>query len=470
MTTQLGRLTAGLASKVNFAVDLLVMGAAMAGASVLGGGAKDKGLALVSLFLIAVGVWTVLATALRHYDPSASRREPAEDAALTSVLILSAAILLAFGSVLLPGRAPPVALFLLLDWPAVLVLRAVFRVAAAREVDPYDDVLIVGTGALARLTAKDVVLRGRRRVLGFLRLDGAPLELDVELRRALSEDIDIFGNSSELERVLRAMPAGEVYLAADARQHAEQVQACVKICERLGVPFALPAHSYRLERARLLGTRADFDGYLHYLSIDARPHQLALKRLFDVVAAAVALWILLPLFLAVAAAIKLTSRGPVFFKQRRIGLHGEAFEILKFRSMVENAEELRAELASENEQAGPVFKMKRDPRVTAVGRFIRKYSIDEMPQLINVLRGEMSMVGPRPPLPHEVAKYEAWQLRRLSVRPGLTCIWQVSGRNQISFDEWMYLDLRYIDTWSLAQDLQLIARTVPVVVTGRGAS
>jgi lipopolysaccharide/colanic/teichoic acid biosynthesis glycosyltransferase len=144
--------------------------------------------------------------------------------------------------------------------------------------------------------------------------------------------------------------------------------------------------------------------------------------------------------------------------------------MLKFRSMVVNAEALRAKLLAANEMSGPVFKMTRDPRVTAVGRFIRKYSIDELPQLVNVLRGDMSIVGPRPPLPNEVQKYEGWQRRRLSVRPGLTCVWQVSGRNEISFREWMLLDMRYIDHWTLGGDFELILKTIPVVLTGRGAS
>ena len=144
--------------------------------------------------------------------------------------------------------------------------------------------------------------------------------------------------------------------------------------------------------------------------------------------------------------------------------------MLKFRSMVVDAEQRKSALAAQNEMTGPVFKMKNDPRITRVGRFIRKYSIDELPQLINVLRGDMTIVGPRPPVPSEVAKYKPWQRRRLSVRPGLTCIWQVSGRNQITFDEWMYLDMRYIDHWTLLEDLRLIFRTVPVVLTGRGAS
>jgi lipopolysaccharide/colanic/teichoic acid biosynthesis glycosyltransferase len=144
--------------------------------------------------------------------------------------------------------------------------------------------------------------------------------------------------------------------------------------------------------------------------------------------------------------------------------------MLKFRTMVENAEALKAQLASVNEMDGPVFKMKKDPRITPIGRFLRKFSIDELPQLINVLRGDMSVVGPRPPVPSEVARYEPWQRRRLSVRPGLTCIWQVSGRNEISFEQWMYMDLQYIDNWSFLKDVGLILKTLPVVVTGRGAS
>jgi exopolysaccharide biosynthesis polyprenyl glycosylphosphotransferase len=198
--------------------------------------------------------------------------------------------------------------------------------------------------------------------------------------------------------------------------------------------------------------------------------QLVLKRMLDVVGSALGIVVSLPLMAVCALAIKLTSRGPIFFKQVRVGLHGRTFNMLKFRSMVVNAEAMKKSLADVNEVSGPVFKMKNDPRVTRIGRFIRKYSIDELPQLINVLRGDMSVVGPRPPVPDEVAKYEPWQRRRLSVRPGLTCIWQVSGRNQISFEDWMVLDMQYIDHWSLARDFNLIFKTVPVVFTGRGAS
>jgi exopolysaccharide biosynthesis polyprenyl glycosylphosphotransferase len=204
--------------------------------------------------------------------------------------------------------------------------------------------------------------------------------------------------------------------------------------------------------------------------VKPHPVQVALKRALDVLMAALAVLVLSPVLLLAALAVKVTSRGPVLFPQQRVGLHGRHFAMLKFRSMVVDAEALLAQLAAANEQTGPVFKMRRDPRVTLVGRFIRKFSIDELPQLVNVLKGDMSIVGPRPPLPSEVARYEAWQLRRLSVRPGLTCLWQVSGRNAVGFRDWMLLDLEYIDHWSLAEDLSLIVRTVPVVVTGRGAS
>jgi lipopolysaccharide/colanic/teichoic acid biosynthesis glycosyltransferase len=197
--------------------------------------------------------------------------------------------------------------------------------------------------------------------------------------------------------------------------------------------------------------------------------RLSLKRAFDVLASAAALLVLLPVFLVIAALIKLTDGGPIFFVQRRVGLRGRTFRMLKFRSMVMHAERLRPRLEVLNESNGPVFKMRVDPRVTRVGRFIRRYSLDELPQLINVLFGDMSIVGPRPSLPSEVASYEPWQHRRFAVRPGLTCHWQVCPRRyEMSFDEWMRLDLKYVDDWSLRLDLQLIRRTVGVVLRGTG--
>ncbi len=201
-----------------------------------------------------------------------------------------------------------------------------------------------------------------------------------------------------------------------------------------------------------------------------RRGQVLAKRALDLASASALVLLLAPLMLLVAALIKLTSRGPVLFRQRRVGHNGRAFEMIKFRSMVANAESMREILDGLNERnGGPVFKMRRDPRVTPLGRIIRRFSIDELPQLFNVLRGEMSMVGPRPPIPDEVARYESWQLRRLSVPPGLTCTWQVApGRCEMHFAEWVRLDLAYIDGWHLGRDLLLILRTIPAVLGARG--
>ncbi|CAB1127851.1 Bac_transf domain-containing protein [Candidatus Hydrogenisulfobacillus filiaventi] len=194
------------------------------------------------------------------------------------------------------------------------------------------------------------------------------------------------------------------------------------------------------------------------------------KRVMDVVLASLGIVVTLPVMILVALAIKLTDpAGPVLFVQERVGLNGRRFPCLKFRTMVPGAERLKAQLAHLNIMSGPVFKIPDDPRVTPIGRFLRKTSLDELPQLFNVLAGHMSLVGPRPALPEEVAQYGDDYRKRLSVRPGLTCLWQVSGRNQVDFQEWMRLDMEYIDSWSLGLDLKILAKTIPAVLAQRGA-
>lgn len=194
-----------------------------------------------------------------------------------------------------------------------------------------------------------------------------------------------------------------------------------------------------------------------------------IKRVIDVVCSFVGVLVLSPLFVVIAIIIKFTSKGPVFFSQKRVGRDGKEFKMYKFRSMVVNAEELKEKLAAQNEMSGPMFKMKDDPRVTKVGKFIRKTSIDELPQLLNVLKGDMSLVGPRPSLPKEVAQFEDWMYRRLEVKPGLTCYWQVSGRNNIDFEDWMKLDIRYVDERNLWIDIKLIFKTVGVLFGDKNA-
>jgi exopolysaccharide biosynthesis polyprenyl glycosylphosphotransferase len=197
--------------------------------------------------------------------------------------------------------------------------------------------------------------------------------------------------------------------------------------------------------------------------------QAAAKRAFDLALGTLALVLTLPIWVAAAVLVKATSPGPVLFRQERVGRYGRRFTVLKFRTMVVDAEERLAELRHRNEADGPLFKLRDDPRITRVGKVLRRMSIDELPQLLNVLGGDMSLVGPRPPLQSEVDAYEDWQRDRLEVRPGITGLWQVSGRSDLSFDEYVRLDLFYIENWSLAFDLYLIAKTIPAMVAARGA-
>lgn len=196
---------------------------------------------------------------------------------------------------------------------------------------------------------------------------------------------------------------------------------------------------------------------------------LFLKRTMDIVLSIIGLILCIPLFAVVAIAIKLDSPGPIIFKQQRIGKDGEKFVMYKFRTMVANAEEILDKLLDENEATGPVFKIREDPRVTKIGKWLRKTSIDELPQLWNVLKGDMSLVGPRPPLPREVAEYNEYQKQRLLVKPGITCYWQVNGRSNLSFDEWVELDIKYIREQSLWTDIKLLFKTVGAVLKKDGA-
>jgi exopolysaccharide biosynthesis polyprenyl glycosylphosphotransferase len=209
---------------------------------------------------------------------------------------------------------------------------------------------------------------------------------------------------------------------------------------------------------------------LTFATMPTAPLALFVKRVVDVVVALLGLLLTAPLWPLLALAIRVGSRGPVLYRQVRCGLRGRRFVLLKFRTMVEDAEKLQTEVAHLNVMDGPAFKAPADPRVTAVGRLLRRSSLDELPQLVNVLKGDMSLVGPRPPIPEEVARYLPWQRRRLAMKPGITCLWQVSGRSKLDFGTWMELDLAYIDAWSLWLDLKILLLTVPAVFSGRGAA
>lgn len=246
-----------------------------------------------------------------------------------------------------------------------------------------------------------------------------------------------------------------------------EIQKFIYSCAEVGVVFRM--QSLLLNYIKMQSTLS-FLNQMPFLTFRNTPDNylaLKLKAILDFLISALVIIFLSPIMLVIAFMIKLDG-GPVFFLQKRTGLNGRHFMCYKFRTMVVNAESLQQSLLDQNEQEGPVFKIKHDPRVTKIGRFLRKTSLDELPQFINVLKGEMSVVGPRPPIPSEVKQYKRWQNRRLSMKPGITCIWQVSGRNNIPFEQWMKMDMQYIDTWSLKLDMIILLKTVKVVFTGDG--
>jgi exopolysaccharide biosynthesis polyprenyl glycosylphosphotransferase len=247
-----------------------------------------------------------------------------------------------------------------------------------------------------------------------------------------------------------------------------EVRNAVRACSDLGVGVRYFPSFLDVEPLRVSLTWDSDRPGLHLRAATAPTAALAAKRVLDIAGAALGIILSLPVFVLSAIAIKLTSRGPIFFKQERVGMGGRHFTCLKFRTMRRGAHAQQELLRSSSSQDGPAFKMPEDPRVTAVGRLLRKFSVDELPQLLNVLAGDMSLVGPRPPIPSEVEKYAWWQRRRVSVRPGLTCLWQVYGRNTVSFKRWVEMDLYYIDNWSLWLDLKLIVHTFRVVLRGTG--
>jgi exopolysaccharide biosynthesis polyprenyl glycosylphosphotransferase len=467
MNSMLDKLTPGWPAKANLAFDLVVL----FGASALALQAPPlDDPSTLTLALLGFLAWIFGAAVLRLYSPM-TPRTAGDHLTLTLLLVVGvSASLSLWERVILPDAhrfSVTTFCIVVLLWTMsgrVLVFQPLRAVAG-----PVEEILICGVGPAAVATAHRLRRQsgGRRfRLVGFLAFEGEPTHMTIA-RGAIAP---VLGSAADLLEVLEKSPVSEVYIAGRPLVHGKEMQQIVHSCEQIGMPFALPVHAMQLERARLLSSSSATDGYLHYISTDTRPMQYAVKRLVDIACSATALVLLSPLLVGVAIAIKLTSPGPILFRQQRVGLHGASFNLLKFRSMVADADEMKDKLLALNEQTGPVFKMKRDPRVTAVGRFIRKFSIDELPQLVNILRGDMTIVGPRPAIPREVAQYRLWQRRRLSVRPGLTCYWQVGGRNAIGFEEWMQLDLRYVDNWSLVEDMKLILATFPVVILGRGAS
>jgi exopolysaccharide biosynthesis polyprenyl glycosylphosphotransferase len=343
---------------------------------------------------------------------------------------------------------------------------ALSRIPRSRKVYAHSKrvqrVIIFGTGSQAQKVA-DTFLDTPQletvpigfldyRRIGFWRYRDIPLLGRPELLNTL-------GMTEQIDGIFMALEPDDMFRSDEL----------FRTSESMGITVCVLPDLYRKSIAR---TRmAHVNGFpvvtYHTMPVEALP--LLLKNIMDKLLALAALAISAPVLLVTAAVIKIDSRGPVLFKQVRMGLNGRRFHLYKLRTMCADAERKKASLLDRNEMSGPVFKMKEDPRITRVGKFLRKYSLDEFPQLLNVLQGDMSLVGPRPPLPHEVARFEPWQRRKLSVKPGVTCLWQVNGRNAIDFEHWMKLDLEYIDNWSLALDAKILAKTIPAVLRGSGS-
>jgi exopolysaccharide biosynthesis polyprenyl glycosylphosphotransferase len=248
-----------------------------------------------------------------------------------------------------------------------------------------------------------------------------------------------------------------------------EVRNTVRSCEELGVVFSLNYSGQNNKLTNAIKTEIGKQKFLTFVNIPYNSFALAIKKIMDISISIIMIICLSPVLFIISIMIKMTSKGPIVFKQNRVGLRGRQFSLYKFRTMIVNAETLKKELEADNEADGPVFKIKDDPRVTKIGKLLRKTGLDELPQLFNVLKGEMSLIGPRPPLPSETIQYKRWQLRRLSVKPGLSCFWQIKpDRNNIKFEKWMELDLAYIDNWSLRLDFIILIKTIKTVFRRTG--
>jgi exopolysaccharide biosynthesis polyprenyl glycosylphosphotransferase len=323
------------------------------------------------------------------------------------------------------------------------------------------NILIVGAGKRG-MRAADLLLKHTEldiRIIGFI---------DFHRGNLWSyREIPLLGHPSRINSIISRNQVDFVVMAIEAEDFMAS-QEIFDTVQKMGIKLCLMPDIYDRTISRCCASSLNGQPVLLYHSVPENRPALFAKNIIDRVGALAGVIMTLPILITAAIAIKIDSRGPIFYNQRRVGRNGRIFKMIKLRTMRTDAEKLKNELKHLNEMSGPVFKIKRDPRITRVGRILRKYSIDEMPQFYNVLKGDMSLVGPRPPLPDEVKEYTPWHHRRLSVKPGVTCLWQVNGRNDIDFEEWMRLDLKYIDNWSLKEDARILAKTFSTVVRGSG--
>jgi len=457
--------------KLLFVSDVVLAAAGIAAAIRLTGAAPTAtvhSLEWLLLFaVLGVATWPIALDALGLYE-SQRRRSLAQVLRRVAASFVLVALVLTGAALLVHPPVPPAFAILtaLVQFGFIASSRFAihFGLRVVRVMGRnYRHVLIVGSGPRAALAARLIEEHPTwgQRVVGLL--DEYDVPCDPSLVHLPIHKLP------DLPDLIRRQVIDEVVVACP-RSMLPAIAPAVGVCAAVGIPVTMLSDVFGdlMPRPRV----AEFGAHpaLTFGVVHHSRSALWVKRVIDVGVASALMLVASPVLALAALAIKLGSRGPVLFRQKRCGLNGRVFDVLKLRSMYIDAEQRRAELIALNEMDGPVFKIRNDPRITPVGRVIRRFSIDELPQLWNVIRGEMSLVGPRPPIPGEVDQYDVGQRRRLSMRPGITCLWQVAGRNTIGFTEWVQLDLQYIDRWSLTLDFEILLRTLPAVLKGTGAS
>jgi exopolysaccharide biosynthesis polyprenyl glycosylphosphotransferase len=424
-----------------------------------------------AVFALTLLAWHLLFTACRMYQSKrvAARRHEVLDVlkatSLAAVALVVVSILFNIVAVTLRFAI----LFWVFGTGLVVAERILLRFlleSMRRRGSNLRYMVILGTNSRALEFAQNIEAAPGLdyRILGFVDDEWQGTDRFIKTGRKLLSD------HKGLAEFLRNSVVDELVVYLPLRSFHESLSQVAALCEHQGIILRLDSDIFGLKKTQMRAREFDDDCRVVTFGGTQEGWPIVIKRLLDVLGALALLMLLSPILALAALLVRVTSEGPVFFLQERVGLNKRRFRIYKFRTMVPDAEKLITQLLDQNEAGGPVFKIKNDPRITPIGKLLRRTSIDELPQLLNVLKGEMSLVGPRP-LP--VRDYEGfdqdWQRRRFSVRPGITCLWQVSGRSSITFEQWMKLDLQYLDEWSLWLDLQILVWTIPAVLKGSGA-
>lgn len=427
------------------------------------------------LFLSFLIVWHLLFSVFGLYGSKRLSSRKAELWDITRATTTGTFVIAAFGVAFRIWVVNRIflALFWLLSTSLVVLVRFTIRgflTYARRHGRDLRNMLVIGTNPRALKFVDRISSRPELgyRLLGFADEDWSGIEEAKKRGLPMVTDLD------NLPAYMRRNVVDEVVLALPIRSFHTYASQIAAACEQQGIIVRFLPNIFDLKEARHRAEEFDGDAIISHETTITDAWGLAIKRVIDIVVSLTAIIIFSPVMLLAALFVKLTSPGPIFFVQKRLGLNKRMFNIFKFRTMVIDAEDRLKDLEHLNEADGAVFKIKKDPRITLVGSFLRKTSIDELPQLFNVLKGEMSLVGPRPLQVRDYELFEThcgdWQRKRFSVRPGITCLWQVMGRSSTTFDKWMELDLQYIRTWSLWLDLEILAKTVPAVLRGSGAA